>query len=62
MKAISPKVEALDIILLNGHVGKLPSKYLCFYPWIFDALNLGQRGLLFPWVMINAEIPDCPEC
>lgn len=62
LEVINPRGEAIDIVLLNWHVGKLPSKYLCLYPQIYDAFSLGQRGFLFQWVIINVEIPGFPEC
>lgn len=36
-------VMTLYCCLLNGHIIKLPSKYLCLYPWTRMAFNLDQR-------------------
>lgn len=38
-----PKEEPIDFVFLDGHVFKLPSKYLCLYPWICAVLHFGQR-------------------
>lgn len=43
------------IVLLNEHVVKPSSKYLCLYPWISAALNLGQRRFVLQKAVVKAE-------
>lgn len=40
---------------LNVSVDKPPSKYLCLYPHICDALNLSWRSFLLQQVTVNRE-------
>lgn len=39
-----PRVESNNVVFINGHVVKLPSKYLMFVD--SAAFNLGQKLLL----------------
>lgn len=54
MEVIGPGREPAVVILLDGHVIKLPSKYL-FIPIDWDALSLGQRSFLLQWTMVSSE-------
>lgn len=59
---IGPRSELVDVTLLNVHVVKLPSKHICLYSQICDALCLGQTNILLQWVGLNAETRSCSRC
>lgn len=52
-EVICPRTEAATVVVLNGHVVKLPSKYLWLSPQISAALNSDQRSFSFQWAVIN---------
>lgn len=62
MEVIDPKRESIDVILLNGHVIRLPSKYFCICPPIDIEVTLGQRSNLLYWVVVNEETHNCSKC
>lgn len=41
--------QATILVLLNGHVVKLPSTDLCLYPQTWAAHNLGPRTIFDQW-------------
>lgn len=51
--AVSPKWKYTTNILLNGHVVKLPSKYLYLYTQIDATLCFGQRSLDLQVKIVN---------
>lgn len=51
VKTIAVKVRGA---LLNGHVVKLPSKYLCWHSYICSALTVVNRCFFLQWEAVNA--------
>lgn len=43
-------------MLLNGIAVKVPYKYLYLCTQTWDVFNLGQRGFLVWWAIVNGEI------
>lgn len=50
--------EATTLVLLNGHVVKLSSKY----PWISGVISLHQRSFLLQQTDLNAKTHNWPQC
>lgn len=53
--------EEPTVVLLNDHIAKLPSKYLClhvFTVFFFSATNLSHRNFPFQWMVGNDEIQN----
>lgn len=52
--------EEPTVVLLNDHIAKLPSKYLCLHVFtvFFSATNLSHRNFPFQWMVGNDEIQN----
>lgn len=56
MEAIGPRKGPTVAIFLNGHVVKLPAKYLRLYPQPGAVPSLSQRRFLLQWGALPAEM------
>lgn len=43
------------VVLLNGHVVELSSKYLCLCSWVMLWLSLVREASICGWVVVNTE-------
>lgn len=51
-------VELAIVTLLSGHIVKLSVEYVCFYPYIWTGVSLGQRStpLTPQWTAMRSPI------
>ena len=50
-EAISCIGEPIDVVVLNIHIVRLPSQYICLSPQMHATLNTGQKNFLFQWLI-----------
>lgn len=59
---IGPRVEPAILILLNSRDPKVPSTYLCSYPYSQAALLLGHRSFCLQWAAVSVKMNAWPGC
>lgn len=59
---VGPRVEPTILILLNSRDLKVPSTYLCSYPYFQAALILGPGSFCLQWAAVSVKTDAWPEC